>query len=74
MAKGVVTGALGMSEPSGGSDVAAMRTAAIRDGNDYVVNGQKVSRTNGHTADLLLLACKTDPSAGGRGDCCVRYL
>lgn len=67
MAKGETPVALGMSEPSGGSDVAAMRTAAIRDGDEYVINGQKVFITNGHTADLLLLACKTDPSAGGRG-------
>lgn len=67
MAKGEVTCALGMSEPSGGSDVAAMRTTAIRDGDNYVINGQKVFITNGHTADLLLLACKTDPSSSGRG-------
>lgn len=67
MAKGETPVALGMSEPSGGSDVAAMRTQAIRDGDEYVINGQKVFITNGHTADLLLLACKTDPSAGGRG-------
>ncbi|MBT6274949.1 MAG: acyl-CoA dehydrogenase [Chromatiales bacterium] len=67
MATGEVVGALGMSEPSGGSDVQAMRTQALRDGDDYVVNGQKVFITNGHTADLLLLACKTDPSARGRG-------
>jgi len=67
MAKGELTGALGMTEPSGGSDVAAMRTVAIRDGDDYVINGQKVFITNGHTADLLLLACKTDPTVHGRG-------
>ncbi|MDC1172381.1 acyl-CoA dehydrogenase family protein [Alphaproteobacteria bacterium] len=67
MAKGEVTVALGMSEPSGGSDVASMRTVAVREGNEYVINGQKVFITNGHTADLLLLACKTDPKAGARG-------
>lgn len=67
MATGEVVAALGMSEPSGGSDVQAMRTQAIRDGDDYVVNGQKVFITSGHTADLLLLACKTDPKARAKG-------
>lgn len=67
MASGEVVAALGMSEPSGGSDVQAMRTQAIRDGDDYVINGQKVFITNGHSADLLLLACKTDPKARAKG-------
>ena len=67
MASGEVIGALGMSEPSGGSDVQAMRTNARREGDDYVINGQKVFITNGHTADLLILACKTDPTARGKG-------
>ncbi|MBK8957273.1 MAG: acyl-CoA dehydrogenase family protein [Proteobacteria bacterium] len=67
MARGEVVAALGMSEPSGGSDVQAMRTQAIRDGDDYVINGQKVFITNGHSADLLLLACKTDPRARAKG-------
>ncbi len=67
MASGEVVCALGMSEPSGGSDVQAMRTQAIRDGDHYVINGQKVFITNGHSADLLLLACKTDPKARGKG-------
>lgn len=67
MARGEVLVALGMSEPSGGSDVAAMRTQAVRDGDEYVINGQKVFITNGHSADLLLLACKTDPGARAKG-------
>jgi len=67
MASGEVVVALGMSEPSGGSDVQNIRTQALRDGNEYVINGQKVFITNGHTADLLLLACKTNPSEGARG-------
>ncbi len=67
MATGEVVVALGMTEPSGGSDVAAMRTNAIRDGDDYVINGQKVFITAGHSADLIVLACKTDPKAGARG-------
>lgn len=67
LVSGELVAALGMSEPSGGSDVAAMRTTAIRDGDDYVVNGQKVFITSGHNADLVVLACKTDPKAGARG-------
>jgi acyl-CoA dehydrogenase len=67
MASGEVVVALGMSEPSGGSDVQSIRTQAIRDGDEYVVNGQKVFITNGHSADLLLLACKTDPTQKARG-------
>ena len=67
MATGEVVAALGMSEPSGGSDVANMRTQALRDGDDYVINGQKVFITNGHSADLLLLACKTDPKQKAKG-------
>ena len=67
MATGEVIGALGMSEPSGGSDVQNIRTQAIRDSDSYVINGQKVFITNGHTADILVLACKTDPTARGKG-------
>lgn len=67
MARGELVTAVAMTEPSGGSDLQGMRTAARRDGDDYVVNGQKVFITNGTTADLIVLACKTDPAAGGRG-------
>ena len=67
MASGEVVVALGMSEPSGGSDVQNIRTQAIRDGDEYVINGQKVFTTNGHTADLVLLACKTDPKQKAKG-------
>ena len=67
MARGEVVVALGMSEPSGGSDVQAIRTQAVRDGDEYVIDGQKVFITGGHTADLLVLACKTDPKARGKG-------
>ena len=71
MATGAVVAALGMSEPGGGSDVQAMRTQAIRvsdgDGDNYVINGQKVFITNGHSADIIVLACKTDPKARGKG-------
>ncbi len=67
MARGEVITALGMTEPSGGSDLQGMKTTAIRDGDDYVINGQKVFITAGHNADLLVLACKTDPKAGAKG-------
>ncbi len=55
--------AIGMTEPGAGSDLAAIKTTAVRDGDDYVINGQKTFITNGHTCDLLVLACKTDTKA-----------
>ncbi|MBR0801477.1 acyl-CoA dehydrogenase family protein [Bradyrhizobium jicamae] len=62
MARGDLVAALAMSEPGAGSDVRAIRTHARRDGNDYIVNGQKTFITHGHTADLICLAVKTDTS------------
>jgi len=59
--------ALGLSEPGAGSDLKAMVTRAVRDGDDYVVNGAKTFISNGAAANLLILAVKTDPSAGRRG-------
>jgi acyl-CoA dehydrogenase len=67
MASGEVVAAVGMTEPSGGSDLQGMRTTAVRHGDEYVINGQKVFITNGYTADLLVLACKTDPKARAKG-------
>ncbi|MGE0584404.1 MAG: acyl-CoA dehydrogenase family protein [Flavobacteriaceae bacterium] len=67
MATGEMVAAVGMTEPSGGSDLAALKTSARREGDYYVVNGQKVFITNGIGADILVLACKTDPTAGARG-------
>ncbi len=67
MATGEVVVALGMTEPSGGSDVQNIQTTAIRDGDEYVINGQKVFITAGHAADLIVLACKTDPSERAKG-------
>jgi acyl-CoA dehydrogenase len=64
MASGDLVAALAMSEPGAGSDVRAIRTYACREGNDYVVNGQKTFITHGHTADLICLAVKTDTSEG----------
>jgi acyl-CoA dehydrogenase len=67
MARGEAIGAIGMSEPSAGSDVKEIRTTAIRDGDDYVINGQKVFITNGQLCDFIVLAAKTDPAAGAKG-------
>ncbi|MEC9433828.1 MAG: acyl-CoA dehydrogenase family protein [Pseudomonadota bacterium] len=67
MATGEVISSIGMTEPSGGSDVKALRTTAKRDGNGYVLNGQKTFISNGWTSDLVIVAAKTDPSAGARG-------
>jgi alkylation response protein AidB-like acyl-CoA dehydrogenase len=55
--------AIGYTEPEAGTDLAALRTTAVRDGDHYVVNGQKVFTTGGHDADYVWLACRTDPDA-----------
>ena len=67
MARGEKIGAIAMTEPAAGSDVQGIKTTAIRDGDDFVINGQKVFITNGGNCDILVLACKTDPSQGARG-------
>ena len=67
MASGERITGIAMTEPSGGSDLKALRTRAIRDGDHYVLNGQKTFITNGQTADMFLVACRTDPEAGSRG-------
>ncbi len=59
--------AIGMTEPSGGSDLAALKTTAVRDGDDWVVNGSKTFITNGYTADLVIVAARTDPAKGAKG-------
>lgn len=62
-ASGELIGAIAMTEPSTGSDVAAIRTTAKRDGDHYVLNGQKTFISNGHLCDFVIVAAKTDPSA-----------
>ena len=59
--------ALGITEPGAGSDVAGLRTTAVRDGDEYVINGTKMFITNGTRADFITLAAKTDPEAGHAG-------
>ncbi|MFT5785395.1 MAG: acyl-CoA dehydrogenase [Ascidiaceihabitans sp.] len=67
MATGELVGALAMTEPSTGSDVQAIKTRAIRDGNSYRLNGQKTFITNGQHANLIIVAAKTDPTLGAKG-------
>ncbi len=68
---GVATGetllAIGMTEPSGGSDLAALRTTAVRDGDQWVINGSKTFITNGYSADLVITAVRTSPEKKARG-------
>jgi alkylation response protein AidB-like acyl-CoA dehydrogenase len=67
MVSGEVVTALGMTEPSAGSDLAALRTRAVRDADHYVLNGSKVFITNGIHADMVVIAAKTDPEARAKG-------
>jgi acyl-CoA dehydrogenase len=67
MASGELVGAIAMTEPNTGSDLQAVRTTAIRDGDDYVINGSKTYITNGQHADLVIVVAKTDPSQGAKG-------
>ena len=65
--RGEKIAALGVSEPGAGSDVAGLRTTARKDGDDYIINGQKTFITNGTRADFVTLMCKTNPEAGHAG-------
>ncbi len=59
--------AIAMTEPGTGSDLQNVKTTAIRDGDDYIVNGSKTYITNGQNADLILVVAKTDPAEGAKG-------
>jgi alkylation response protein AidB-like acyl-CoA dehydrogenase len=59
--------AIGMTEPSGGSDLAALRTTAVRDGDEWVINGSKTFITNGYLCDLVVVAARTTPELGSKG-------
>ena len=67
MVSGEASSAIVMSEPGAGSDLKAIRTRADRQGDEYVINGAKTFITNGLDADILVVACKTDPEAGAKG-------
>lgn len=64
---GELIAAIAMSEPSAGSDLKAIKTHADRDGDDYLISGQKTFISNGYLANFIVVACKTDPSAGSKG-------
>ncbi|ENV34081.1 acyl-CoA dehydrogenase family protein [Acinetobacter gerneri] len=67
MVAGEVVGAIGMTEPGAGSDLQAMRSSAILQGDHYLLNGSKTFISNGQHADLVVLAVKTDPQARAKG-------
>ncbi|MBS3783738.1 MAG: acyl-CoA dehydrogenase [Anaerolineae bacterium] len=64
---GASIGAFGLTEPQAGSDAGATQTRAVRDGDEWVVNGQKIYITNGSIADVIVFTAKTDPDKGTRG-------
>jgi alkylation response protein AidB-like acyl-CoA dehydrogenase len=67
LCSGESVAAIAMSEPGAGSDLQAVRTTALRDGNGYRINGAKTFISNGQIADFIIVVAKTDPSKGGRG-------
>lgn len=67
MAAGEIVAAIAMTEPGTGSDLQSVATTAIKDGDDYVINGQKTFLTNGQTAELICVVVKTDPSESAKG-------
>lgn len=66
MAAGAVVGAIAMTEPGAGSDLQGVKTTAVRDGDEWVINGQKTFITNGIHSDLVIVVCRTDPGAGAK--------
>ena len=58
---------IAMTEPGTGSDLQGVKTTAVLDGDEYVINGSKTFITNGQLADLVIVVCKTDPNAGAKG-------
>ena len=67
LANGTMIGAIAMSEPGAGSDLQGVRTTAVKEGNDYLINGSKIFISNGYLADLIIVVAKTDPAAGAKG-------
>ncbi|GAB3485623.1 acyl-CoA dehydrogenase family protein [Nocardiopsis coralliicola] len=64
---GELISAIAMTEPGAGSDLQGLQTTAVRDGDSYVINGQKTFITNGINADLVIVVARTDPDAGAHG-------
>ena len=67
MARGELIGAIAMTEPGAGSDLQGVRTIAYRDGDEWVINGQKTFITSGINADFAIVVARTNPDAGARG-------
>ena len=64
---GEIVTAMGMTEPSGGSDLAALKTTAVKDGDAWILNGSKTFITNGYSAELVIVAARTNPGKGPKG-------
>ncbi len=67
LASGEMIGAIAMTEPAAGSDLQGVKTRAVKDGDEYVINGSKTFITNGYMCDLVIVVAKTDPEAGAKG-------
>ena len=67
LAKGEKLGAFALTEPEAGSDAASIKTSAVRDGDDFIINGTKIWITNGSNADIIVVFAVTDPKLGARG-------
>ncbi|MEU1182516.1 acyl-CoA dehydrogenase family protein [Streptomyces sp. NPDC005820] len=67
LASGELIGAIAMTEPGAGSDLQGTRASAVRDGDDWILNGQKTFITNGIQADVVVVLARKDPDAGSRG-------
>jgi long-chain-acyl-CoA dehydrogenase len=67
MARGEIIGAIAMTEPGTGSDLQGVKTRAVKDGDDYIINGSKTFITNGFMSDVVIVVTKTDPDAGAKG-------
>ncbi|MGE6796364.1 MULTISPECIES: acyl-CoA dehydrogenase family protein [Psychrobacter] len=67
MATGELIGAIAMTEPGTGSDLQNIKTFAVKDGDDYIINGSKTFITNGQLGNLIIVACKTDREQGAKG-------
>jgi acyl-CoA dehydrogenase len=67
MAKGEMIGAIAMTEPGTGSDLQGVRTTALKDGDELVINGSKTFITNGEMSDVVIVVCKTDPDQAAKG-------